>query len=62
MNDSNKKVDIVQSHTLEKYPTELKKKITLVKHFMTYLEGETKLRIKRTPYDKNKMEEEKQNQ
>jgi len=28
---------------------------------MAYLEGETKLKIKRVPYDKNKMEEEKEN-
>jgi len=59
--DSAKKVDVVQAHTLEKYPADLKKKITLVKHFMTYLEGEQKLKIKRQPYDKAKVENEKEN-
>ena len=37
-----KKMDVGHWHTLEDYPiTTLKKKITLLKHFKNYLEGET---------------------
>ncbi len=30
------------SHTLDNYPKELQKKVTLLQHFRSYLEGETK--------------------
>ena len=34
------KQDIMTSHTLVKYPKELQKKVTLLQHFRSYLEGE----------------------
>lgn len=34
------KVDIVQTHTLQVYPKALKKKVTLLQHFQSYLEGD----------------------
>ena len=36
------KQDIIVSHTLTDYPKELQKKITLLQHFRSYLEGEAK--------------------
>ena len=44
---------------MDKYPPELKKKITLIKHFMTYLENETKLKVKRSLYKIEEEDEEK---
>ena len=38
--NSKQKVDIVSTHTLEKYPDTLKKKVTLLKHFHNYLGGD----------------------
>eukprot|EP00358_Blepharisma_japonicum_P005710 CAMPEP_0202941546 /NCGR_PEP_ID=MMETSP1395-20130829/1677_1 /ASSEMBLY_ACC=CAM_ASM_000871 /TAXON_ID=5961 /ORGANISM="Blepharisma japonicum, Strain Stock R1072" /LENGTH=406 /DNA_ID=CAMNT_0049636871 /DNA_START=447 /DNA_END=1664 /DNA_ORIENTATION=+ len=37
------KQDIVTSHTLTDYPKELQKKVTLLQHFRSYLEGDIKL-------------------
>lgn len=50
---------MVQQYTLDKYPPELKKKLTLIKHFKTYLEGENQL--ERKPYN-NKVDEDNDNQ
>lgn len=36
------KQDIVTSHTLSDYPKELQKKVTLLQHFRSYLEGDNK--------------------
>ena len=36
------KQDIMTSHTLTEYPKELQKKVTLLQHFRSYLEGDTK--------------------
>jgi polo-like kinase 1 len=36
------KQDIVSSHTLTEYPKELQKKVTLLQHFKSYLEGDAK--------------------
>lgn len=36
------KLDIMASHTLKDYPKELQKKVTLLTHFRSYLEGEGK--------------------
>lgn len=32
--------DIVSGHTLSNFPKELQKKVTLLQHFRSYLEGE----------------------
>jgi polo-like kinase 1 len=37
---SQDKVDIVQTHSIAQYPPDLKKKVTLLKHFRNYLVGE----------------------
>jgi len=36
----NDKAEIVKSHTLSDYPKDLQKKVTLLQHFRSYLEGE----------------------
>lgn len=36
------KQDVMVSHTLTEYPKELQKKVTLLQHFRSYLEGDTK--------------------
>ena len=35
------KQEIITSHTMDEYPKELQKKVTLLNHFKNYLEGET---------------------
>jgi polo-like kinase 1 len=32
------------SHTLQEYPKELQKKVTLLQHFRSYLEGDSKIK------------------
>lgn len=39
------KQDIVTSHTLSDYPKELQKKVTLLQHFRSYLEGDGKTEV-----------------
>ena len=39
---SSDKQDLVSSHTLTDYPKELQKKVTLLQHFKSYLEGDAK--------------------
>ena len=39
---SSDKQDVIVSHTLTDYPKELQKKITLLQHFRSYLEGDAK--------------------
>jgi len=39
---SSDKQDLVSSHTLTEYPKELQKKVTLLQHFKSYLEGDAK--------------------
>jgi len=39
---SSDKQDIISSHTLTDYPKELQKKVTLLQHFKSYLEGDAK--------------------
>ena len=34
------KIDIVSSYTLSTFPKELQKKVTLLSHFRSYLEGD----------------------
>jgi polo-like kinase 1 len=34
--------DVISNHTLTDYPKELQKKVTLLQHFRSYLEGDTK--------------------
>jgi polo-like kinase 1 len=34
------KVETTTTHTLQNYPKELQKKVTLLQHFRSYLEGE----------------------
>lgn len=34
------KIDIVSTHTFEKYPNSLEKKVTLLKHFRSYLDAD----------------------
>ena len=36
------KQDVMTSHTLTEYPKELQKKVTLLQHFRSYLDGSTK--------------------
>jgi len=38
----NSKQDVVKSHTMTDYPKELQKKVTLLNHFKSYLEGDNK--------------------
>jgi len=38
---SNEKQDVVNTHSLTEYPKELQKKVTLLQHFKSYLEGES---------------------
>mmetsp|Transcript_2558 Transcript_2558/g.2175 ORF Transcript_2558/g.2175 Transcript_2558/m.2175 type:complete len:212 (+) Transcript_2558:1297-1932(+) len=38
----NEKQDTVVSHTMDKYPQELTKKVTLLQHFKSYLENDSK--------------------
>lgn len=34
------KMDVATAHTITNYPKELQKKVTLLQHFRSYLEGE----------------------
>jgi len=36
------KQDVVTTYSLDDYPEEIKKKVTLLQHFKNYLEGEKK--------------------
>ena len=36
--------DVMVSHTLQEYPKELQKKVTLLQHFRSYLEGDSKIK------------------
>jgi len=38
----NDRQDFVTTHTLDNYPKELQKKVTLLQHFKSYLEGDNK--------------------
>ena len=38
--------DVIQNHTLTNFPKELQKKVTLLQHFRSYLEGEEKPELK----------------
>lgn len=40
---NNERQDIITTHTLDNYPKDLSKKVTLLQHFKTYLEAEAKL-------------------
>jgi len=49
---SSDKQEIVTTHTLTEYPKDLTKKVTLLQHFRSYLEGETKGENKEEEEDK----------
>jgi len=45
------KQDVVTTHTLSDYPKELQKKVTLLQHFRSYLEGDGKEEPEANPYN-----------
>jgi polo-like kinase 1 len=47
------KQEIVSSHTLSDYPKELQKKVTLLQHFRSYLEGDTTNNQKEVNFNNN---------
>jgi len=47
------KVDIMTTHTLKDYPKDLQKKVTLLTHFRSYLEGDAKPSEDETPDKRN---------
>lgn len=39
---NNERQDSVHTYTMQNYPQDLKKKVTLLQHFRTYLESDTR--------------------